>query len=166
MKAIFFFLICFPVFATAQEIGNFKVDANNYFYYEKVFDAKGMSAEKIQPIIVSKVSSIPGIGNVVAANNIVVANYINARIILNRTKGKLKLADALDHFHGKISVEIKDNRYRVRISNMGSIIGGQYFSFEEMYMIKKKPNKAAYAVFPKIDNHFTGYYSLTSGDDW
>ena len=163
MKIIISLLFLFPVFCFAQNHGNFKIDANKRYVYEKVFDAPGLSKEKIQPMLISKVSAIKGVNNVVGANAIVTGEYVNTSLVFNSKKTAIgEFADAVNHFYGKIKIDIKDNKYRVQITNMKTIVAGTVFSLEEFAPSKKR----THIVIQKLDTYFTNYYTLNASDDW
>lgn len=157
-------LFLVPILGFAQ--GNLKVDANHRLYYEKVFDAPGLTAAQIQPQIISKMSA-PGIKNVVAADKIIVAEYANYNLVTFYKKGKLiDREDGYPHFFGKIKIDIKDNKYRVTVTNMQSFMSGQMFDLEEIFSSPAKFSEKHVKVYTPIDTYFTNYFSLRSGDDW
>lgn len=165
MKTILFSLLLIPAFAFSQNYGNLILDANRRFTYEKVFDAPGLTKENIQPMIVSKISSINGVHNIVGTDAVVTAEYVNTYLVFNTVKTKIgEFADAITHFYGKVNVSIKDNKYRVQVTNMKSVIDGKVFSLEQLTLIGKK--KVAKVLLEKLDTYFTNFYALNASDTW
>lgn len=164
--SLLFVLLLSASWLKAQQYGNFFINANKKFVYEKVFDAPELKADQIQPLLISRLSE-PGIIVEVAADNIILARFHNYDMITASTKTKLLgvVNDGWRHFYGKIKVEIKDYKYRVTVTNMSNYFVDKMFAMEDLFNTKK-PSKHLGKLLQNTDRYMTAYFTVTGDDSW
>lgn len=159
-------LIIFPLTIDAQQFGNFTIDENKRLYFEKVFEVPGMKAEEIQPLLISRLAS-ERIFVEAAADKIITAKYVNFDMVVSSKKTKLlgRIDDGWRQFYGLIKIEIKDNKYRVQITNMKNYFANDYYTFEQLFNTKK-PSKHIGKLLKNTDDYFVAFYTIGGNDDW